>query len=209
MTPRPPQLYGIADADALGLAAVPAAVEAMATAGVGWIQVRIKAAGEAERYRTVASCCRRLEGSDAALWMDDRVDLASMFPVAGVHVGQRDLPPDATRRVVGEGPWIGLSCHDERQVADAEADPAVDVVAIGPIFPTRSKERPDPVVGIEGLKRARRRTRKPLVAIGGIDQGRLTEVLEAGADSAVILGALCRGPVEQNARRLMAVVEAM
>jgi len=63
------------------------------------------------------------------LWIDDRADLAALFPVAGVHVGQRDLPPAAVRRALGEAGGtvrIGLSTHTEAQVEAAESDPAVD-----------------------------------------------------------------------------------
>jgi thiamine-phosphate pyrophosphorylase len=145
-----------------------------------------------------------VEGSGAALWIDDRADLAALFPVAGVHVGQTDLPPEAVRRVVGGGMWIGLSTHDEAQLAAADADPDVDVVAVGPVFPTAGKERPDPVVGLDFVRRARARTAKPLVAIGGIGAESVRAVLEAGADAAVVLGAVCRGDVGKNARCLLA-----
>jgi thiamine-phosphate pyrophosphorylase len=141
--------------------------------------------------------------------VDDRADLAALFPVDGVHVGQRDLPPAAARRVVGGGVRIGLSTHDEEQLAAADADPAVDVIAVGPVFPTTGKEDPDPVVGLSFVRRARERTRKPLVAIGGIDAGNVAEVLAAGADAAAVLGAVCRGGVgEVRANCLRLVIAA-
>lgn len=171
------------------------AVEAMAEAGARWIQVRIKQADDRDRWAVVESCCRRLEGSEADLWVDDRADLAALLPVAGVHVGQADLPPAVVRelfRRLDARRWIGLSCHAPEQVSEADADPDVDVVACGPIFPTVSKVAPDPALGLDGLARCRARTSKPLVAIGGIDAESLPSVLEAGADCAVVLGAVCR-----------------
>lgn len=202
--PRPGRIYAIADAEALGAAPLPQAVGALAEAGISWIQVRAKRLSGGELYRVVEACCREIEGSGAALWIDDRADLAALFPVAGVHVGQTDLPPAAVRRVVGEEMWIGLSTHGEAQLAAADADPEVDVVAVGPVFPTAGKERPDPVVGLDFVRRARSRTAKPLVAIGGIDAETVRAVLEAGADAAVVLGAVCRGDLGKNARRLLA-----
>jgi thiamine-phosphate pyrophosphorylase len=80
----------------------------------------------------------------------------------------------------------------------------VDVIAVGPVFPTGGKERPDPVVGLGFVRWARARTGKPLVAIGGIDVDNVASVLAAGADSAAVLGAVCRGDVEENCRRLLA-----
>ena len=211
--PRPGRIYAIADAEALGATPLPEAVGALAAAGIAWIQVRAKRLSGSALYRAVEACCRAVEGSGAALWIDDRADLAALFPVAGVHVGQTDLPPAAVRRVVGGQMWVGLSTHDEAQLAAADADPDVDVVAVGPVFPTASKERPDPVVGLDFVRRARSRTAKPLVAIGGIGAENLASVLEAGADAAVVLGAVCRGTAGETgqireigarARRLVA-----
>ena len=197
-------IYAIADAEALAPAPVPAAVAAMAEAGLRWIQVRAKRLSGLELHRLLEDCCRALEGSGAALWVDDRADLAALFPVEGVHVGQMDLPPAAARRVVGRTVRIGLSTHDEAQVVAADEDPDVDVVAVGPVFPTAGKERPDPVVGLSFVRRARSRTAKPLVAIGGIHAGNVAEVLAAGADAAAVIGAVCRGNVRENCRRLLA-----
>lgn len=204
-----PRIYAIADQDAFGGERLPEVVAALAGAGVGWIQVRIKHASGAELYRQVEACARRLEGTEAKLWVDDRADVAALFPVFGVHVGQDDLPPRAVRRAVGPGLRVGRSTHDEEQLRAAAADPDVDVVALGPVFATRSKERPDPVVGLELLRRARAATDKPLVAIGGIDAGNLSAVLAAGADAVAMIGALggaasATAEIAENARRLLA-----
>lgn len=210
--PSPPgQVYAIADADALTASAdcrrrvpggVPEAVDRLAHAGVAWIQIRAKNLPDDELARVVEASSAAA-GTGAALWIDDRADLAALFPVAGLHLGQADLPPAAARRIVGEGVWIGRSTHDLDQVAEAAADPDVDVVALGPIFSTASKERPDPVVGLATLAAARTLTTKPLVAIGGIGPGRLGSVLDAGADTAAVIGAVCRGgDLEGNLERL-------
>lgn len=197
-------IYAIADAFALAPIPVPAAVAAMAEEGVRWIQIRGKHLSGSEWYRLLEECCRAVSGSGAALWVDDRADLAALFPVAGLHVGQADLPPGAVRRVVGAGVLIGLSTHTEEQVTEADEDPDVEVIAVGPVFPTTGKERPDPVVGLSFVRQAREKTGKTLVAIGGIDAGNVAQVLAAGADFAVVLGAVCRGDVRANCRRLLA-----
>jgi len=213
--PDPGPVYALADAGTLGEEAVPAAVAALAEAGVRWIQIRAKHTPDAELFSLVEHCFRRLEphGADApALWMDDRADLATLFPFAGLHLGQRDLPPAAARRVVGPDLWIGASSHNDEELEAALADPEVDVVAVGPVFATTGKENPDPVVGLDFVRRARRATDRPLVAIGGIDADNLAQVLAAGADTAAVLGAICRregtgdvaADVAANARRLQA-----
>jgi thiamine-phosphate pyrophosphorylase len=212
--PRPPAIYAIADAAALAGRSLPAAVAAMAAAGVGWIQVRPKPAPPApppsdrELWELYTAAVAAAAGSGAALWVDDRADLAALFPVAGLHLGQRDLPPAAARTVVGDGVWIGRSTHDDEELAAAAADPAVDVVAVGPVFATASKPAPEPAVGLEFVRRARRATAKPLVAIGGIDAGNLAAVLAAGADAVAVLSAACRDDVGESCRRLMAAAEA-
>ena len=208
--PRPPAVYAIADQEALGGRPLPEAVAAMAAAGVRWIQVRPKprppASGASDRrlYEIHQQCLAAALARGAALWVDDRADLAALLPVAGLHLGQRDLPPAAARPLVGDGVWIGRSTHDEAELNAAAADPEVDVVAVGPVFPTAGKERPDPVVGLEFVRRARRATDKPLVAIGGIDETNLAAVLDAGADAGAVLGAACRGDVAAACRRLLA-----
>ncbi|HEX4963873.1 MAG TPA: thiamine phosphate synthase [Thermoanaerobaculia bacterium] len=199
-----PAIYAVADAEALAPRPLAAAVAEMAEAGVRWIQVRAKRFSGRDWYPALSECCRALEGSGVELWVDDRADLAALFPVQGLHLGQADLPPAAARRVVGNGVALGLSTHDEDQLAAAAADPEVAVVAVGPVFPTTGKERPDPVVGLDLVRRGRARTAKRLVAIGGIDAGNVAAVLAAGADAAAVLGAVCRGDVGANCRRLLA-----
>lgn len=201
---RVPRIYAIADVSALGLERVPEAVEIMAGCGIEWIQLRAKGISGSSFYRLVERVLERAGEAAARLWIDDRVDIAALFPVAGVHVGQEDLPPKAARQVVGEGVMVGYSTHRAAQVSAADVDREVDVVALGPIFETRSKERPDPVVGLAGLRQARGLTAKPLVAIGGINARNLKRVFASGADSAVVLGAICHGDVERNCERLLA-----
>src|SRR5947208_16400355 len=100
-------VYAIADAGVLGAEDLPAAVAEMAGAGIRWIQVRAKRLSGSGWHAALAACCRELEGSGVRLWVDDRADVAALFPVDGVHVRQRDLPPAAARRVVGANVDIG------------------------------------------------------------------------------------------------------
>ncbi|HVR27955.1 MAG TPA: thiamine phosphate synthase [Thermoanaerobaculia bacterium] len=202
-----PALYAVADADLLGLDRLPAAVAEIARCGIEWIQLRAKHAEDDDLARVVEQA---LEAASAGtmLWMNDRADVAALYGLPGLHLGQEDLPPGAARAAVGESCWIGRSTHDLAQVAAAAADPEVDVIALGPVFPTRHKENPDPVVGLEGLRRARAATPKPLVAIGGVSEANLLDVLAAGADTAALLGAVCVGDLTANCDRLRALVSA-
>ena len=201
--PRPGPVYGIADAGALGGTRPADAAAAMARGGIDWIQLRAKDLDDMELYREAVECRRALEGTGARFWLDDRPDIALLCRADGVHVGQDDLPPAVVRNLVGPAVWVGRSTHDREQLLEADRDPDVDVIAVGPVFATGSKERPDPVVGLDFVRWARRASGKPLVAIGGIDASTLADVLAAGADAAVVLSALCAGDVEANARRLL------
>ena len=127
------------------------------------------------------------------LIMNDRADLCLAAEFDGVHVGQDDLSPESARKIVGREKWVGVSTHNPDQVAKADKTSA-DYIAIGPVFATQSKEKPDPVIGLEGVRRARELTRKPLVAIGGITRENCRAVIEAGADSVAVISDLVREP---------------
>jgi thiamine-phosphate pyrophosphorylase len=119
--------------------------------------------------------------------------LSLMAGFDGVHVGQDDLFPESVRRLIGPERWLGVSTHNPVQLAEADKTSA-DYLAVGPVFSTSSKDRPDPEVGLEGVRRARHLTRKPLVAIGGITRANAASVIEAGADSVAVISDLLREP---------------
>jgi len=127
------------------------------------------------------------------LIMNDRADLCLIAEFDGVHVGQDDLLPESVRAIVGAGRWLGVSTHNPEQIQEADQTSA-DYLAIGPVFSTSGKDRPDPKVGLEGVRRARQLTRKPLVAIGGITRGNAASVIEAGADSVAVISDLLWEP---------------
>jgi thiamine-phosphate pyrophosphorylase len=204
----PSAIYAIADAEALAPRSLAEGALAMAEAGIMTIQLRAKRMNDRELHAEAERALRGLAGWDGTLWIDDRVDLARILGFAGVHLGQRDLPPAAARAVLPADRLIGASTHDGAQVDAATADDAVDWVAFGPLFATTGKRDADPVVGLDGLAAVAPRKSKPLVAIGGIDATNLRRVLDAGADSAAILGAASRGDVAANCRRLLAVLAA-
>jgi len=136
---------------------------------------------------------KRGVGGNVKLLMNDRADLCLVAEFDGVHVGQEDLSPESVRGIIGAALWLGVSTHNPEQVQEADGTSA-NYLAIGPVFSTSSKERPDPVVGLEGVRRARHLTRKPLVAIGGITRVNAASVIEAGADSVAVISDLLREP---------------
>ena len=209
-----PRLYAILDAACFPETGdLLAAAEELVSAGVTLIQYRNKS-GNAHVMLEQARELRRRIGTQGQnphfsqrrgemghpythnpirLIMNDRADLCLAAECDGVHVGQEDLSPESVRKIIGADRWLGVSTHNPEQLSEADLTSA-DYLAIGPVFSTSSKEKPDPVVGLEGVRRARVLTRKPLVAIGGITRGNAAAVIEAGADSVAVISDLLREP---------------
>ncbi len=187
---RLPRFYPILDTESLEARRldVSAAAKAMLDAGASIVQFRHKSQytrAAFEQAREIAALAKRAE---ASFVVNDRADVALMLD-AGLHVGQEDLPPKAARRVLGDARMLGFSTHNLDQFRSALLEP-VDYLAFGPVFPTVSKQNPDPCVGLEQLRTIRALTGLPLVAIGGITRDRAPLVFEAGADSVAVIGDL-------------------
>jgi thiamine-phosphate pyrophosphorylase len=188
-----PRLYPILDAahfpEARGMSA---AAEELAIVGCTLLQYRNKS-GNARQMLDEAHELRAHLSPTVKLIMNDRADLCLAANFDGLHVGQDDLSPESARRIIGPNRWLGVSTHNPDQIAEAD-NTSADYVAIGPVFATSSKANPDPVVGLEGVRRARELTRKPLVAIGGITRANARSVIDAGADSVAVISDLIRSP---------------
>jgi len=189
-----PRLYAIVDAAAFRKTEdlVTFATELIA-GGCTVLQYRNKNASAGEMFGQALALKMMSAVGDVKLIMNDRVDLCLAAEFDGVHVGQDDLSPPSVRSIIGPDRWLGFSTHNPEQVKEGDSTSA-DYLAIGPVFSTSSKDRPDPVVGLEGVRRARQLTRKPLVAIGGITRGNAASVIEAGADSVAVISDLLLEP---------------
>ena len=199
-----PRLYAILDASFFADAgAMLTAAAELGAAGVTLIQYRNKCGSalvmldQARELKTRLALSQKphfSQGeSSVRLIMNDRADLCLVADFDGVHVGQDDLSPESVRRIIGPERWLGVSTHNPEQLREADLTSA-DYLAIGPVFATSSKDNPDPVVGLAGVRRARELTRKPLVAIGGITRANAASVIEAGADSVAVISDLLREP---------------
>jgi thiamine-phosphate pyrophosphorylase len=202
-----PRLYVILDA---ALVTVPETecAEKLAAAGVRLLQYRNKRASARELFESSKRLSSLLISKGVTFVVNDRADVAAAAEASGVHVGQEDLRVEAARSVIGEGKLLGISTHSMEQFKDA-ATASADYVAVGPVFSTSTKANPDPVVGIEFVRRVRPLTDKPIVAIGGITLERAAEVVRAGADSvAVISDILLASDPGQRARQYIELLEA-
>ena len=178
-------------------------VTAILSAGVRLVQLRVKNAPTRTSVEFARAARALTARVGALLIINDRADIARLIDADGVHVGQDDLSPADARTLLGPGKIIGLSTHTAAQVRSAEQEGTADYLAFGPIFPTLSKQRADPQQGLDGLRAVRRITRRPLVAIGGIDAETLVSVLQAGADAVAVIGAIARAAEPQAATRML------
>jgi thiamine-phosphate pyrophosphorylase len=189
---RLPRLYAIIDPAQTGGRSSPTVAEILLRAGVRLLQLRDKRASSRILLENSRQIAERVRAAGGTFVVNDRADVARAADADGVHLGQDDLPIELARRVLAPGMLVGYSTHNVAQLAEADRSSA-DYLAFGPVFPTASKDNPDPVVGLEGLRRARQATRKPLVAIGGITVQNARQVLEAGADSVAVIRGLYQG----------------
>lgn len=185
-----PRLYAIVDAETLTAKGVDlrSFVQELRNAGVTLIQYRDKAGRPEQILHNSALIKETFEGADTTLVMNDSPELARLAGWRAVHVGQTDLAIQEARLELPQG-IVGCSTHSPQQVMQADAAGA-DYIAIGPVFATSTKRNPDPVVGLDGVRQARSLTSKPLVAIGGIIAENAASVIDAGADSVAVIGAL-------------------
>lgn len=190
---RLPPIYPITDRQISGLSHA-TQVERMAEGGATLVQLREKVLCARDFFVEAREALHVARAHGVKLIINDRADIAHAIGADGVHLGQEDMPASAVRELLGPRAIIGVSTHNLEQLKQARHEP-VDYIAIGPIFATATKENPDPVVGLEGLRTARREIPdKPLVAIGGITLTNASEVLRAGADSVALIRAVLDDP---------------
>ena len=181
-------------------------MEAILDAGTDIIQLREKDAegGDLLQWGEAFAAAARRHGT--LFIMNDRPDVAVALEADGVHVGQNDLSPAVTRRLVGPAMLIGLSTHSEDQLRGAS--PQADYVCVGPVYETPSKPG-RPAVGVDLVRVAAAHEQRPWFAIGGIDPETLSSVVSAGAGRIVVVRAVTEAlDAAKAVRRLLAALPA-
>jgi thiamine-phosphate pyrophosphorylase len=191
-----PRFYPILDTTTLATreCSVLSAAEGLFEAGIKVLQYRHKDEWTQTHFDEAKQLAERCQDLGVLFVLNDRADFARLLRTA-LHIGQEDLPAAQARGLISDE-ILGLSTHNEEQLMRADQE-QVEYLSLGPIFATRSKLRPDPVVGVAELERLRQRTTKPLVAIGGITFENAHAVLQAKADSLAIIS----GIVPEDASR--------
>jgi thiamine-phosphate pyrophosphorylase len=184
-----PGLYAIVDPDHTGGRDPMEVTRAVLQGGCGLLQLRAKGLPDRELLELARAVRQECAAAGVPFIVNDRADVALLAGADGVHLGQDDLPVVAARRLLGPDALVGLSTHDADQAKEAFGQP-VDLIAYGPVFSTHTKERPDPVVGLEALAAITRSSPVPVVAIGGITETTAAEVYRAGATWVAAISAL-------------------
>lgn len=162
-------------------------------AGVRAVQLREKDLTTRDLYHLAGKLLAVTRAAGAALFINDRVDVAMALPADGVHLTRRSLPPKEARELLGPARLIGISCHSLAEVREA-VDGGADFVVLGPIFETPSKMPYGAPLTTALLQQARAATTLPILAIGGINTARVPEVMAAGADGIAVISAVMAAP---------------
>ncbi|MEO8041740.1 MAG: thiamine phosphate synthase [Acidobacteriota bacterium] len=194
-----PKIYPITDTRISGLSHLEQ-VRRLIAGGARMIQLRENSSTAGEFYRAAVETVDYARRQGVRIIVNDRTDIALACGADGAHLGQNDLAPEHARALLGSEAIIGFSTHSIDQARDALTMP-VDYLAIGPIFATSTKENPDPVVGLEGVRAVRQLAGDfPIVAIGGIDRRNAAAVLGAGADCVAMISDIVSEPSTITAR---------
>jgi len=189
-----PPLYPITPENLRG-AALKAWVAALLDAGCQFLQYRRKTGPDSDRLADLEVLLGICRTNACKVIVDDRVDLVMLSGADGVHLGQTDLPPSEARQLLGPDKIIGVSTHNLEQFKEA-LDYPVDYLALGPVFPTATKENPSPVVPTEMQASLLVSSPLPVVAIGGITPACAGELWKRGFASLAVIGALAMNPGE-------------
>ena len=205
---QPPPLYAILDPEQTKGRATETVLRELLEGGIQLLQLRAKVMSPRD-FLQLACATRALTRSySCRLIVNDRVDIALACEADGVHLGQEDLPLLAARKLMGDR-IIGISTHDTKQAKEAE-DGGADYIGFGPMFGTATKATGYSSRGPAMLRQVREAVRIPIVAIGGITEGNVNEVWQAGADSAAIISDLLGADdVSDKVRRILALRQAL
>ena len=208
VAPKFDGLYVIVGPDATRGRPVVETAEAALRGGASVLQLRDKT-GDRGDVLPVAVRLRELCHDHGALFfVNDDIALGFASDADGVHLGQTDLPVDVARRILAADKLIGRSNNSDAEVEESVAM-GVDYVAVGATFPTTTVGKgARAAIGLDGIRRARELTTLPLVAIGGINESNVADVVKAGADCVAVISAVTMADdPEAAARRLVDAIE--
>ena len=176
--------------------------------GVAYVQLREKEISARLFVEEARKIKKLLEPYKAPLIINDRVDVALACGAEGVHIGQEDMPYEIARKLMGTKAIIGLSVETwEDVVASQRID--INYIGVSPVFATPTKKDTKGTWGLDGLAKIKALSRHPMVAIGGLNESNVKEVIMAGADCVAVASAICAADhPEAVARRLNDIIKS-
>lgn len=178
-------------------------LERVIEGGADVVQFRAKRLSKRQYYEQALALLSVSRRHHTPFFVNDHLDIALAIKADGIHLGQNDLPFSAAKGLIPESMLLGVSTHSPAQAAEAMREP-VSYIAIGPVFPTTTKEKPDPVVGVHTVSEVRNLIGNiPLVAIGGITAANVTDTILAGADGVALASAVVAAECPREAARLL------
>ena len=199
-------LYLITDRTTSSLSLAEMTAKAI-NAGIRTIQLREKNMTKKELYKKALSIRKFTLKHRATFIINDYVDIALAVDADGVHLGQEDMPIKEARKLLGENKIIGISTHSLKQAVDAQRAGA-DYIGFGPIFKTTTKKAREPK-GTKSLIEIKKHIKIPVVAIGGITIGNVSDVLKNGAYAVAVATGILSGDIESNTKKFLAVIKAI
>jgi thiamine-phosphate pyrophosphorylase len=198
---NPYRLYLVTD-DQQDLQTLKHVVKEAVAGGVTMVQVREKS-GDVRSFIARAQAIKTiLKGTNVALIINDRVDVALAVDADGVHLGQSDMPAELARQLIGPNKLLGLSIENEHQLLEANTLP-LDYIGLSAIFATPTKTDTKKQWGIAGLTDALTKINFPVVAIGGINQSNLDDIIKTGVDGVALVSAICHADDPKSAAAVL------
>lgn len=181
--------------------------EAALTGGATVIQFRDKEIKDSEAIIVCREIYKLTKKKGVSFIVNDRVEIAKAVNADGIHLGQEDMSFSSARKILGKEKIIGISVETVEQALKA-VEGGADYLGIGPIYPTATKPDAGKALGIARLKEIRESVNIPIVAIGGINENNLEEVLRAGADGVAVISAVVSAPdITEACRKLKNKIE--
>lgn len=199
-------LYLVTDRELMSCETIEQSVERAIAGGATVVQLREKNASSREFYELAVRVKKITEPCQVPLIINDRIDICMAAGADGVHLGQKDIPCDVARRILGSEKIIGVSAATPEEAAKAECDGA-DYLGVGAVFSTSTKTDTRPVTP-EIIRNIRAAVTIPFVVIGGINSGNIGTLRGLGINGAAVVSAVVAQPdIEKAARTMRAAVE--
>jgi len=201
-------LYFVTDRGLCGKKPLEEVVIQAVKGGAAYVQLREKDVSTRFFVEEAQRIKKLLEKYRVPLIINDRVDVALACGAEGVHIGQEDMPYEIVRQLMGQKAIIGLSVETWENVKVSQKMD-VNYIGVSPVFSTPTKTDTKGAWGLEGLAKIKAFSRHPLVAIGGINEYNVHEVMKAGAGCVAVVSAICASSCpEATARRINDIINS-